>query len=361
MTSATTPAPGPLTGPGADPRAPRAAGGTSDPNDPFGIAAFGLGFASAKLLLSALELGVFTALAETADGTAEAEELRAALGLHPRAASDFFDALTAAGLLERQYGRYRNSEAAQRHLVRGPGYQGGFLEGANFVLYPAWGRLTEALRSGQPQAEGDFEAMLSDPQARRMFLAMQDSLSQPLIPHLLDALDWSGYTTLTDVGGARGNLTGQILRARPGLTGTVFDRPQNAEPCAEHAAGLGVAERITFAGGDFFSDPLPPADVVVIGHVLADFSRDERRTLIEKAYTAVHDGGALLVYDPMNGDKPELASLIASLHMLVMTPAGAGYHPDHCAGWMEQAGFTDVTSRPLPLGNTLLIARKRAA
>ncbi|MGP3977326.1 methyltransferase [Streptomyces sp. 8N114] len=334
---------------------------TLDSPEASALAQLGLGFAASKLLLSALELGVFTALDETADGTAEAEELRAALGLHPRAASDFFDALTAVGLLERQYGRYRNSEAARRHLVRGPAYQGGFLEGANFVLYPAWGRLTEALRTGQPQAEGDFEAMLSDPQARRMFLAMQDSLSQPLIPHLLDALDWSGYTTLTDVGGARGNLAARIVRERPGLTATVFDRPQNAEPCAEHVQDLGVPESVTFSGGDFFTDPLPPADVVVIGHVLADFSRDERRTLIEKAYAAVHDGGALLVYDPMNGDKPELASLIASLHMLVMTPAGAGYHPDHCTGWMEQAGFTEVTGHPLPLGNTLLVARKPAA
>ncbi|MEU2723396.1 methyltransferase [Streptomyces smyrnaeus] len=334
---------------------------TLDSTPTSALAQLGLGFAASKLLLSALELGVFTALAETADGTAEAEELRAALGLHPRAAADFFDALTAVGLLERRYGRYRNTEAAQRHLVRGPDYQGGFLEGAGFVLYPAWGRLTEALRTGKPQAEGDFEAMLSDPHARRMFLAMQDSLSQPLIGQLLDALDWSGYTTLTDVGGARGNLAARVVRARPGLSATVFDRPQNAEPCAEHTGDLGVADRVGFTGGDFFTDPLPPADVLVIGHVLADFSRDERRTLIEKAYAAVHDGGALLVYDPMNGDTPELASLIASLHMLVMTPAGAGYHPDHCAGWMEQAGFTEVTSRPLPLGNTLLTARKPAA
>ncbi|WP_432110511.1 methyltransferase [Streptomyces sp. AA1529] len=341
------------------PPAPESA--TLDTPQTSELARLGLGFAASKLLLSALELGVFSALAQTADGSAEAEELRAALGLHPRAASDFFDALTAVGLLERQYGRYRNSDTAQRHLVRGPDYQGGFLEGAGFVLYPAWGRLTEALRTGEPQAEGDFEAMLSDPQARRMFLAMQDSLSQPLIPHLLAALDWSGYATLTDVGGARGNLAARIVRERPGLTATVFDRPQNAGPSAEHTADLGVADRTAFVGGDFFTDPLPPADVVVIGHVLADFSRDERRALIEKAYAAVHAGGALLVYDPMNGDKPELASLIASLHMLVMTPAGAGYHPDHCAGWMEQAGFTGVTSRPLPLGNTLLAARKPTA
>ncbi|MFF3323767.1 methyltransferase [Streptomyces sp. NPDC002889] len=330
----------------------------TDPKDPFGIGRLGLGFASAKLLLTALELGVFSALAETADSEAGVEELRAALGLHPRAATDFFDALVALGLLERASGRYRNSEAAQRYLVRGDTYTGGFLEGANFVLYPAWGRLTEALRTGSPQAEGDFEAMLSDPAAQRMFLAMQDSLSAPLVPYLLGAVKWSGWSTLTDVGGARGNLAGLLLRAQPHLSGRVFDRPQNAGPCAEHARTLKVADRLSFTGGDFFADELPEADVVVIGHVLADFSLDERKLLIEKAYKAVRPGGALLVYDPMPGDKPDLASLVASLHMLVMTPAGAGYHPSDCGQWMRVAGFTDITEHELPLGNTLVTGHK---
>ncbi|WP_240135261.1 acetylserotonin O-methyltransferase [Streptomyces sp. MUM 178J] len=333
---------------------------TTDPKDPSGTAALGLGFASAKLLLSALELGVFTVLDQTPDREAGVEELRAALGLHPRAAADFFDALVALGLLERTSGRYRNGEAARRRLVRGEDYAGGFLEGANLVLYPAWGKLTQALRTGAPQAEGDFEAMLSDPAAQRVFLAMQDSLSAPLVPQLLDAVDLTGYTTLVDVGGARGNLAGLLLRACPQLTGRVFDRPQNAGPCAEHAETLGVAGRLDFTGGDFFADDLPEADVMVIGHVLADFSQEERKQLIGKAYKALRPGGTLLVYDPMPGDKPDLASLVASLHMLVMTPAGAGYHPGDCAQWMRVAGFTDTAQHALPLGNTLVTARKTA-
>ncbi|MEV6399169.1 methyltransferase [Streptomyces sp. NPDC051907] len=330
----------------------------TDPKDPFGIGRLGLGFASAKLLLTALELGVFSTLDATADQEAEVEELRAALGLHPRAATDFFDALVALGLLERSAGRYRNSEGARRHLVRGKDYTGGFLEGANFVLYPAWGRLTQALRTGAPQAEGDFEAMLSDPAAQRVFLTMQDSLSAPLVPHLLDAVEWSGWSTLLDVGGARGNLAGLLLRAQPHLRGQVFDRPQNEGPCAEHATTLGVADRLSFTGGDFFADDLPEADVVVIGHVLADFSLEERKALIAKAFTALRPGGALLVYDPMPGDKPDLASLVSSLHMLVMTPAGAGYHPGDCGQWMRTAGFASIAEHELPLGNTLVIGRK---
>jgi len=328
------------------------------PDDLTKISGLAHSFTVSKLLLSAVELGVFTALAHTVEGSAETEELRAATGLHARAATDFFDALVALGLLEKEEGRYRNSPLAQNHLVRGENFKGGFLDGANYVLYPAWGRLTEALRTGKPQAEGDFEAMLDDPRARQTFLAMQDALSAPLVPQLLDALDLTGYSTLVDVGGARGNLAGLILQARPNLTARVFDRPQNAEPCAEHAKTLGVEGRLDFTGGDFFADPLPAADVVVIGHVLADFSVDERKQLVGKAYDAVAPGGALLVYDPMPGDEPHLPALVSSLHMLVMTPAGAGYHPGDCEQWMRVAGFTDVTRHPLLLGNTLLVARK---
>ncbi|MDX3380113.1 methyltransferase [Streptomyces niveiscabiei] len=328
------------------------------PDDITKISGLAHSFTVSKLLLSAVEIDLFTVLAATVEGSAETEELRAATGLHARAATDFFDALVALGLLEKEEGRYRNSPLAQACLVRGDAYKGGFLDGANHVLYPAWGRLTEALRTGKPQAEGDFEAMLDDPRARRTFLAMQDALSAPLVPQLLDAVDFGAFSTLVDVGGARGNLAGLILQARPGLTARVFDRPQNAGPCAEHAKTLGVEGRLGFTGGDFFADPLPGADAVIIGHVLADFSVDERKTLVRKAYDAVSPGGALLVYDPMPGDEPHLPALVSSLHMLVMTPAGAGYHPGDCEQWMRVAGFGDVTRHPLLLGNTLLVARK---
>ncbi|WP_416967571.1 methyltransferase [Streptomyces sp. 4F14] len=328
------------------------------PDDITKISGLAHSFTVSKLLLSAVEIDLFTTLANTVEGSAETEELRAATGLHARAATDFFDALVALGLLEKTEGRYRNSPLAQGHLVRGENFRGGFLDGAGHALYPAWGRLTEALRTGKPQAEGDFEAMLDDPRARRTFLAMQDALSAPLVPQLLAAVDLGEFSTLVDVGGARGNLAGLLLQAAPGLTARVFDRPQNAGPCAEHAKTLGVEGRLDFTGGDFFADPLPAADVVVIGHVLADFSVDERKVLVRKAYEAVSPGGALLVYDPMPGDEPHLPALVSSLHMLVMTPAGAGYHPGDCEQWLRGAGFTDVSRHPLLLGNTLLVARK---
>lgn len=330
---------------------------TSTANRPVApaVADLGLAFCGSKLLLSALELGVFTAL----DGGALDEStLRTTLGLHVRGSRDFLESLVVLGLLDRDGEAYANAPVTS-DLVRGPAYPAGFLDGANHVLYPAWGGLTTALRTGAPQADGDLDAMLHDQARQRMYLAMMDGLSAPLAPALAGAIDWSTAATVADVGGARGNMVALLLAAHPHLRGVVFDRPQNSGPCAEHTEAAGVSERVTFHGGDFFNDPLPTADVIVIGHVLADFSEDQRRALVDAAFQVLPPGGALLVYDPMPADAdPSLQSLVASLHMLVMTPAGAGYRPSRCVSWMTGAGFTRTSTRTLPLGNCLVIGHK---
>ena len=119
---------------------------------PEGIMQLGLGFWGSKTLLSAAELGVFTELAEA--GALDAEALRERLGLHPRSATDFFDALVALGMLERDEGRYSNTPETELFLDRAkPSYVGGILEMANARLYPFWGSLTEGLRTGSPQNE----------------------------------------------------------------------------------------------------------------------------------------------------------------------------------------------------------------
>lgn len=322
---------------------------------PAVVADLGLAFCGSKLLLAALELGVFTALA---DGPLDETDLRPRLGLHERGARDFLESLVALGLLVRHGHAYANTPEVAG-LVRGPAYAAGFLDGANHVLYPAWGGLSTALRTGAPQADGDLDGMLRDPGRQRMYLAMMDGLSAPLAPVLATAIDWSDVTTVADVGGARGNLVTLLLAAHPHLRGVVFDRPQNGDPCAEHTAAAGVGDRVAFHGGDFFTDPLPAADVMVVGHVLADFSEDRRRALIGSAFRALPPGGTLLVYDPMPADEnPSLPSLVASLHMLVMTSAGAGYRPSRCLSWMTDAGFVRTSTRPLPLGNGLVVAHK---
>ena len=320
------------------------------------IIELGTAFCTAKIVLSAVELGLFT---ELAGGPATEDELRAKLGLHARAAGEFFDALVALGLLVRDGTRYRNSAVAAAQLVRGPDYQGGFLEGANYILYPAWAQLTTALRTGQAQVPGTAADAVADPRAQLGYLAMQDALSGPLADDLAGALDWSKYNTVADIGGARGNMVSLLLTAFPHLHGHVFDQLANEGPFGDHMRLRGVADRAAFTGGDLFRDPFPRADVLVIGHVLADFSLNERISLVFKAYEAVKPGGALLVYDPMTDlERPVRDASVAGLHMLLMTEGGQAYPVVECQQWLQDAGFADVTSTRIGRGNAVVIGRK---
>ena len=111
----------------------------------------GLGFWASKVLLSAVEMEVFTELAKHPEDLAT---LTGRLGLHPRSARDFLDALVALKFLERRDGKYYNTPSTDLFLdKRKPSYVGGMLEMANHRLYPFWNNLTVALRTGEAQNE----------------------------------------------------------------------------------------------------------------------------------------------------------------------------------------------------------------
>ncbi|MGW0520092.1 methyltransferase [Crossiella sp. NPDC003009] len=323
----------------------------------------GTAFCDAKAVLAGTELGLFTVLAE---GPATDEQVRTRLGLHGRGVRDWLNVLVSLGLLNRAGAGYGNSPAAEQYLVRGkPTYVGGFLERANHKLYPAWGRFTEALRSGQPQVAGRngdiFGHMSKQPAELGKFLAMMDAVNGLVGPCLAEAFDWSGARSVVDVGGARGNLLATVLKSHAHLSGTVFDLPQVQPAFDEHMSLLGMDDRISFHAGDFFTDELPPADVLIFGHVLHDWSPQQRQLLLEKAFRAMRPGGAVLIYDAMLDEElTHRVNLLISLDMLLITHGGSEYTVEECEGWLTAAGFTDVTAAPLGETETLVVARGRA-
>ncbi|HXP18939.1 MAG TPA: methyltransferase [Streptosporangiaceae bacterium] len=330
--------------------------------DPADIKRLGNGFCHAKLLLTASELGLFASLADT--GPATGPQIQERLGLHPRGCRDFLSALVLLGLLTRDGDRYSNSAVASEHLVPGgTTYLGGFLERSSRVLYPAWGSLGDALRTGLPQvpaAQSDaFERMLKDPRQLGQYLGMMDSVNGLLAPELARAFDWSGRHTVVDVGGARGNLAAQLIIAHPHLSAWVFDLPVMEAPLREHVTSLVGPDRVRFRGGDFFSDPLPEGDVLILGHVLHNWSPEERQLLVKKAYAATRPGGALLVYDAMLEDDPaDIARVLVSLNMLLVTPNGSEYPVSECRGWLAGAGFEAIGDCALGPADTLVIGHK---
>jgi hypothetical protein len=337
---------------------------TPEPLTPERILQTGLGFWPAKTLLSAVELGVFSELAR---GPEPFDALSSRLGLHPRSARDFLDTLVALGFLTRSGDRYANTPETDRFLDRAkPSYVGGILEMANHRLYPFWGQLTEALRTGLPQSEisrggtGFFETLYADPARLKEFLAAMTGVSHGSNLLIARHFPWGDYGSYVDVGTAQGDLAVQIARAHPHLRGIGFDLPQVAPVFEEYVAAQGVAEQLHFVAGSFFEADLPRADVVLMGHILHDWDLATKQMLIAKAYDALPSGGALVVYEAIiDDDRSHNAfGLMMSLNMLIETPGGFDYTGADCAGWMREAGFSSTRVEPLMGPDSMVIAIK---
>jgi hypothetical protein len=335
-----------------------------DPPTPAAIIQLGAGFFASKTLLSAIELGLFTALGA---GPLDAEALRRRLGVHERGARDFFDALVALGMLERgKDGRYANTVETGFYLDRAKEtYVGGLLEMMNERLYGFWGGLTEALRTGRPQNEakagGDlFAALYADEGRLERFLRSMTGVSLLTARAIGAQFPWAEVGSVVDVGTAQGCLPVQLARAHPHLACIGFDLPQVRPVFERYVAEHGLAGRVRFEAGSFFEDALPAADVVVMGHILHDWDLPTKRMLIAKAHAALPPGGRLLVYDLVIDDERRRnpAALLMSLNMLIETPGGFDYTGAECTRWMREAGFSDARVESLPGDHAMVIGVK---
>jgi SAM-dependent methyltransferase len=312
-----------------------------------GILQVAFGFWASKALLSAVEIGLFT---ELADGPLDAGRLTSRLGIQNRGARDLFDALVGLGMLNRDDGQYSNTAATDFFLDRSkPTYIGGLLEMANSRLYPFWGSLTEALRTGQPQNEAIegahwFTDLYKEPARTRVFLQGMTGLSIPSADAIAAKFPWSDYQTFVDVGTAQGGLPVQVALAHEHLTGAGFDLPSVGPIFDEYVNSFGLGHRLRFLPGDFFKDPLPQADVLVMGHILHDWNLEEKLMLLRKAHEALAPGGALIVYDNILDDERRInvLGLLESLDMLIETPGGFEYTQKECSSWMREVGFREI-------------------
>jgi O-methyltransferase domain/Dimerisation domain len=323
----------------------------------------GLGFWASKTLLSAVEMEIFTELGRHPDSL---ETLQGRLGLHPRSARDFLDALVALGFLERKEGLYHNTPATGLFLDKHkPSYIGGILEMANHRLYGFWGSLTQALRTGEPQNEAKgggpklFELLYADPSRLREFLRAMTGVSRGANQAIAAKFPWSRYKTAADIGTAQGDLIVQVVKAHPHLRGIGFDLPEVGPIFEDYVEENGLSSAIRFEAGSFF-ETMPAADVLMMGHILHDWDLDQKKALVRKAYDAVPEGGALLVYDSVidDGRSHNAFGLLMSLNMLIESPGGFDYTGADCMGWMKEAGFRETRVEHLAGPDSMVVGIK---
>lgn len=336
--------------------------------DPSHIMQVGMGFFGSKALLSAVELGLFTELAKR---RMTASEIAKTLDLHPRAVPDFPDALVALRFLQRAgvgpAGLYSNTPESAAFLDRNsPDYIGGILEMANARLYGFWADLTEALKTGAPQneikqsGESMFAKLYETPERLEQFMNAMSGVSAANFKAFAQKFDFSKYETLCDVGGATGQLSCIVAAAHPHMRCTSFDLPKVLPIATGKIKKAGLTDRVTPVSGDFFSDPLPAADVITMGMILHDWNLEKKKLLIRKAYDALPQDGAFVVIEALIDDarRENAFGLLMSLNMLIEFGDAFDYSGSDFASWCREVGFREFEIIPLTGPSSAAVAYK---
>lgn len=336
--------------------------------NPSRILETGLAFWSSKVLLTAVNLGLFSLLAE---GERNAEEIKSALNLQDRGLFDFLDSLVALKFLLREgigeKSIYSNSLEADIFLdKKKTSYVGGLLEMANNRLYPFWNNLEDALKTGLPQNEvknggkATFEELYSDENRLKEFISGMAGTQTGNFIAFAKQFDFTGYYTHCDIGGASGVLSAQIAIHNPGMQCTTFDLPVVAPIAQENIDQMQLNDRVKIMSGNFFEEAFPKADIITMGNIMHDWNLEEKKALLKKSYDALPDGGALAVIENVIDDerKQNAFGLLMSLNMLIETPGGFDYTAADFTGWAKEVGFTTVQVMHLGGPSSALIAYK---
>jgi predicted O-methyltransferase YrrM len=322
---------------------------------------------SFKTLAAAVELDLFTTLADGKTITVEQAGLQ--LGLADRPADLLLAACASLGLLERSGDGYRNSALAEEFLVAGrPYYFGGLVRYFDKRLYLPWHRIGEALRTDRPLTwdpdtqESLFET--EDPELLELFWEAMHSLSVFTARALAGAYDFGAHSRLLDVGGGSGAYPIELCRRYPDLSGTVYDLPQVCPMAAGKVAAAGLSDRIDTMAGNFLHESTLPAgyDLMLFSMILHDWDEPTNRALLAKCHAALPSGGAVVVSELLlNGDRtgpPEAA--LMGMNMLVETVGGRNYSETEYITWLADAGFVDarVVYFDAPGANGVVVARK---
>ncbi|HYH01295.1 MAG TPA: methyltransferase [Terriglobales bacterium] len=319
-----------------------------------------------KTLSTAVDMDLFTRLSAT---PMSASELAHWYRIEERPAEMLLTGCAGLGLLAKKDGRYHNAPLAEKFLIRGGHYYfGGFVTMLNRRLYPGWDKLPEAVTTNRPTTwDPDKQKSLfegSDPAMMQTFWQAMHSLSLFTARALGEAVDFSGFRKLLDVGGGSGAYDIELCQRYPNLAATVYDLPFVAEIASERIAEAGLQDRITTQEGDFFADPTYPTghDVILLSMIMHDWSEEEDRAILRKCYDALPPGGAVIISELLvNDDKTGPASAaLMSLNMLVETVGGRNYTAAELSAWLKDIGYQDirVVSFEAPGANGAVIGHK---
>ena len=325
---------------------------------PESIREIAYAFQRSRTILTAYELGIFGAVGNRRESS---QDVAHTLGTEWRATDRLMNALAAMGLLAKEEGAFRNSPSASRFLVpSSPDYMSGLMHTVH--LWDTWSTLTRAVRLGTsvPAQQQRREDPTTWTEA---FIAAMNDRARKQAPVVAAQMNLRDGMRVLDVGGGSGAFAVAFVRARRGVTATVFDLPEVLPLTERYVRAEGLLEQIEFVAGDYTTDELPGGyDLVFLSAIIHSNSPDQNRTLLRKCARALNPKGHLVVQDFImdeNRTDPPAGALFA-LNMLVGTAAGDTYRESEIREWMKEAGLSDIDKVETPFGSAQVRGRKPA-
>lgn len=306
------------------------------------------GFMPSRVILTAVELGVFEKL-KTPKTAAQAA--RAIKGSQ-RGTEILLKALVSLKVIRKSDGKYSNTPIANKHLVKGaPEYYGDIILHYS-SMWEGWSQLTEVVRSGKPAER------TRDAKSFESFIMGMHNLSIRRAPELIKAIGMKGVRHALDLGGGPG--TNALEMAKYANKVTLFDYPEALKIARKVARSAGKKLSLNYKGGDFMTDPIGNSyDLILVSQIYHAYSEAASLELTKKCHDALVPGGRIAVQEfEVSKDRTSPpGGALFSVNMLVGTEAGNTYHTSHISSWLKESGFVSVKTKKL--SQTVLVVAKK--
>ena len=313
------------------------------------------GFRESRVLLTAIELDLFSAVGDGADAGTVARKL----ATDPRATESLLNALTALGVLQKRDGSFLNTPEAARYLAEGGAHDARAALLHTVHLWPRWSTLTECIREGTSVMRRTAQG----PEAgwTTAFIAAMHRNAAFRAPVVARAIGLDGVRRVLDLGGGSGAYSIAFAQARPDLTADILDLAAVVPIAQRHIDEAGLTDRVRPRVGNLGDDRYGEGyDLVFLSAICHMNGPEENRRMLARAFAALATGGRVAIQDfILNPDKagPKTGALFA-LNMLVGTRAGSTYNEAEYAAWLGDAGFGEIRRVRLPGPTDLVVARK---
>lgn len=322
---------------------------------PEEIRALANSFQQSRILLSAIELGLFTILDKQ---MLPSKEVAQKINADERATDRLMNALVALGFLRKVRGKFFNSENASQYLVKGkPEFMGGLFH--SLGLWNTWSSLTESVKAGTSAAEHKLSSGGIDWLESFIGAMHYRGVKEAKITALM--LDLSASKKMLDVGGGSGAFAMEFIKKNLNMNAVIFDLPNVIPITKRYVEQKKMDDKISYLSGDYLVDDFGGGyDLIFLSAIVHINSFDENNLLIKKCYNSLNAGGQIVIKDwVMNEDRTEPANgAFFALNMLVGTERGDTYTETEMKSWFANAGIKKIERKNTSFGSSLMIGHK---